>query len=291
MNDARQQDHSTIVEKPRRGKFHRRLRLVVRCCVFAAAVVLLLPLVPWSWATMLVPASSPFVALATAIATRSLGAAAVIGLPIVLIVLMRRRWFCRWLCPMGLMSECAGRVSPLSHKRCRRVPSLGKAVVLMSMAAACFGYPLLLWLDPLAIFSGLFGLGHATAASAAKVSAGIFTGIMVLSFVLPGAWCLKLCPLGATQEFLAMPRKIMLRRKKTTGDTGDSPMVADAKSDTGGPMPRRSALAKIAGAACAGLGATIGWEGRTAGTDHNASLLRPPGAGPSWQFSQLCLRC
>ncbi len=291
MNDARQQDHPATAEKPRRGKFRRRLRMAVRCGVFAAAIVLLLPLAPWGWSTMVVPAASVFVTLASLIATRSVGAAAVIGLPIALVVLLRKRWFCRWMCPMGLMTECVGRVSPLSHKRCRRVPPLGKAVVLLSMAAACVGYPLLLWLDPLAIFSGLFGLGHATGGSAAKVSVMIFGGIMVLSFVLPGAWCLKLCPLGATQEFLAVPRKLLLRWRKGAGDRDDSPTDAETKSDPGGPIHRRSAMEKIAGSAFAGLGAMLGCEAHLQGTGSDASVLRPPGAAPSGLFPQLCLRC
>ncbi|MBN2290807.1 MAG: 4Fe-4S dicluster domain-containing protein [Pirellulales bacterium] len=275
----------------RRVKLTRRLRTVVRCCIFAAAVALLLPLLPWPWSTMVVPACSSFVMLATVIATRSLGAAAMVGLPILLIVIVRRRWFCRWMCPVGLMTEAAGRVSPLSHKRCRHVPPLGKAVVLMSIIAACFGYPLLLWLDPLAIFSGLFGWGHDATAGAAKISATIFTGIMVLSILVPGAWCLKLCPLGATQEFISRPLRMLSRRWKAMRNPGDSKIIVHAESQTSAQIPRRSILTMIAGSACAGLGGTLGWEGRLAAENQNASALRPPGAVPSWQFPQLCLRC
>ncbi len=274
----------------------RRLRTLVRCCAFVVAVLLLVPLTPWPlapwpWATMVVPACSSFVTLATVIATRSLGPAAMVGLPILLVVLVRRRWFCRWLCPVGLLSECAGRLSPVSATKCQCLSSLGKAIVLLSLAAACFGYPLLLWLDPLAIFTGLFGLGHASAGSAAMMSAGLFAGLIVLSGVLPGAWCLKCCPLGATQDLLAMPSKILLRHKKATNDTNVSPEFADTKDVAGFPLPRRTMLAMAAGTVCAGLGVTLGWGGRCKGGDRHASLLRPPGAVPAWQFPQLCLRC
>ena len=260
----------------RRVKQSRRLRTYVRCGAFAAAVLLLLPLSPWPWTTMAVPALSPFVAIATVVATRSAGASAIIGLPIVLAVLLRRRWFCRWLCPVGLLSEYAGRLSGVSPRRCRRVPSIGKAVVLLSIAASCVGYPLLLWLDPLAIFSGLFGLGHTMAGSAALVSAGVFAVLIALSAVAPGVWCLKLCPLGATQDLLSVPGKMLFSRKKVSQDVGSRA------------LPRRAVLGM---GVWAGLGAALGWAGRTRGTGRGASVLRPPGAVAGWQFPQLCLRC
>ena len=61
---------------------------------------------------------------------------------------------------MGLLAESAGRLSPVSPGRCRRLPPIGKGIVLVSLgAAASFGYPLLVWLDPLAMFSGAVRLG------------------------------------------------------------------------------------------------------------------------------------
>ena len=280
----------------RRVKPPRRLRTLARCCAFVVAVLLLMPLVPWDWSTMVVPACSSFVTLASVLATRSLGPAAMIGLPIVLVVLVRRRWFCRWLCPVGLLSECAGRLSPVSPKRCQCVPPLGKAIVLLSLAAACFGYPLLLWLDPLAIFTGLFGWGHVSAGSAVMVSASMFAGLIVLSAVLPGAWCLKLCPLGATQDLLAIPGKKLFGRKKAAGGTNVGPNCTSVKGNRGKQLPqynlpRRSMLVIVAGTVCAGLGATLGWMGQAKGGRRRAPQLRPPGAVPAWQFPQLCLRC
>jgi len=264
-------------------KRRRRFRTVVRCCALVAAVILLVPLTRWTAGAMLVPAVSPFVAMATSIATRSLSIAALVGLPVLVISIVRRRWFCRWVCPVGLLGECVARISPVSAAKCRRVPPIGRGLVLASISASVVGYPLLLWLDPLAIFSGPFSLGHGPLRASAWVGAAALGGVVVLSFPLPGLWCRKLCPLGATQELLAMPRRIASRWRRRS--------ASPSEQKAGVPTTRRSLLAMSAGAVCAGIGARFGWTGRASGQHQETSSLRPPGAVQSWQFAQLCLRC
>ena len=269
------------------GKHRRYWRTLVRCCVFAAAVVLLVPLVPWTSAAMVVPALSPFVLAAVGIGARGLGLGALIGLPVLIMVVLRRRWFCRWLCPVGLLTEGVGRLSPVSGTRCRRVPAVGRGLVFLSIFAAAVGYPMFLWLDPLAIFSGAFGLWHDPSEPAGWVAAGALAGVLVLSALLPGAWCLKICPLGATQELLAVPLRVL------SGKIGRSTAAIRAEESAieMAPMPRRSVLAMAAGTACAGLGVWLGFTGRIRGEGRKPSALRPPGAAPPWLFGQLCIRC
>ncbi len=260
-------------------------RTIVRCCSLAAAVVLVLGLLPWKEAVLVVPAASPYVATATTIATRSVGAATLIAAPMLVLVLVRRRWLCRWLCPVGLMTECAGRLSPVSASRCKRVPPLGKGIVLLSIAAACFGFPLLLWLDPLTLFSAVVGLACDPLPTAGYVAAGVMGGLLVLSFALPGAWCRRVCPLGATQELLAIPARVFSRKRIAPAEQGNGDSQHPQE------VPRRSLLAMAAGAVCAGLGARFGLVGRAQGQGRSSPVLRPPGAAPAWQFPQLCLRC
>ena len=261
--------------------------MIVRCCAFAAAVVLLIPLVPWTSAAVVVPALSPFVSIVGGLGARSLGLVTLIGLPVLIAVLVWRRWFCRWLCPVGLLTESVGRISPFSGARCRRVPTVGRGLVFLSLFSAAVGYPLFLWLDPLAIFGGLFGLWHDPSGPAGWVAAGALAGVMVLSAVLPGAWCLKVCPLGATQELLLVPLRLL--------SGGRGKLTAAIRAEEGAletaPLPRRSVLAIAAPAACAGLGAWLGVAGRARAERRKSSLLRPPGAVRPRLFGQLCIRC
>ena len=269
------------------GKQRRYWRTIARCSAFAAAVVLLVPLVPWTSAAVVVPALSPFVLIVAGIAARSVGLGTLIGLPVLIGALVWRRWFCRWLCPVGLLGDGVARLSPVSGVGCRRVPAVGKGLVFVALAAAVVGYPMFLWLDPLAIFGGVFGFCHDPMEPAGWVAAAALTGVLLLSALSPGVWCLKICPLGATQELLAVPLRLLPDgRRKSTAAIRTIEGEIDAA-----PMPRRSVLTMVAGTLCLGLGAWLGAAGRARGEGRNPSALRPPGAAPPWLFSQLCIRC
>ena len=239
---------------------------------------------PWPGARLLVPAISPFTGIVASLATWFVGAGGVAYITVLVLGVLRRRWFCRWACPVGLMTECAGRVSPVSPSSCKAVPRLGIWLVVISFSAALVGYPLFLWLDPLAIFSGTVGLG--VGRTAASIGAACVLGaILILSFVLPGVWCLKICPLGATQELLAMPRRWFSRRGAADDEaSGQDELVAE-------PLSRRSLLTGVVGAACALAGVPLGLAARSRGEQGERSVLRPPGARAEWLFGQLCLRC
>lgn len=262
----------------------RRTRTVARCTAFAACAVLLLAPLPWPQAALIVPAASPFVGTAASLAARSLGAAAVVCAPVLLLALFQRRGFCRWVCPVGLMTELAGRISPVPARRCRPIPRLGLWLALLSLSAAAAGYPLFLWLDPLALFSGTLGVTFNPASAAAQASVGVLAGVLLLSFLLPGVWCLKLCPLGATQDLLAAPRIWLRRRKNADSDATNDELLAE-------PMSRRSLLTTAVGATCAVAGVPLGLAARPRDGSENATVLRPPGAAEEWQFGQLCIRC
>ena len=249
-----------------------------------AMVLLLVAPLPWTQARLAVLAASPFTGIAASVATWFVGAAGVVFVIVLVLAVLRRRWFCRWACPVGLMTECAGRVSPVSPSCGKAVPRLGVWLVVLSFSAAAVGYPLFLWLDPLAIFSGTVGL--AVGSTAASVGAACLLGaILVVSFLLPGVWCLKVCPLGATQELLAIPRRWLSRRGEGDNEaSGQDELVVE-------PLSRRSLLTGVVGAACAVAGVPLGLAARSRGEQRERSVLRPPGAKVDWQFGQLCLRC
>ncbi len=259
---------------------HRRLlRLAARSCVLAIGVVCALGVLPWAWTAMALPALSPYVAIGALIAGRTATVATPAGLLVAALVLWRPRWFCRFACPVGLLLEQAGRLRPKARPRLARVPPLGQWAVLLTLAGALVGYPLLLWLDPLALLNGFF-----TGWRQPLTSSGLVVGIglplvLLLNLLWPFAWCRRLCPLGATQDLLALLRRLLHRLRQPRGE--DAPHLPAHRRRS--PLPRRTVLAMAAGVG--GAAATSRWG-------HGATKpLRPPGAVAEHRFTGLCIRC
>lgn len=248
---------------PRWGRRH--LRLLVRGACFLAAVAALWPLAPGLNSSLWVPAFSPFAALAVMIAIRGFHAAAWLGMAVGAVVLVKHRFFCRWVCPMGFCLDGAGRLGRRLKRRPADVPPWGQWIVLLTLGGACLGYPLLLWLDPLAIFTGVFSLGHTGWLAAAG-----FTAVLALSILWPGVWCGRVCPLGAFQDLL----HVTLRSLR---------FVPGHKSDGESRLSRRAVLGVAAGAGSAGIVGLVHGDKRPP--------LRPPNARTESRFVGLCTRC
>jgi len=239
------------VELKRLESTHRRLvRLVTRACVLVAGVVFALGVLPWRWTSMVLPALSPYVVIGAAIAGRTVTAVTPIGLMVAAIALFRPRWLCRVLCPVGLLIEQVGRLRPKARPRLARVPPFGQWIVLLTLAGALVGYPLLLWLDPMLV--------------------------LLLGVLWPFVWCRRICPLGATQDLLALLRRIVRRRV-------EHPLHHAPAERRRNPLPRRTVLAMVAGAGAA-VAASRWAHGGT-------RPLRPPGAIAEERFTGLCIRC
>ena len=256
----------------------RTIRFVVRCGVLAMLVVCSLPLLPWSWAPQVPPAVSPFLTIGSAIAGRVLTTAFLIGIPFGLMAMVSRRWLCRNICPIGLLLEPLARLGP---SKTAGFPPLGQWIALLTFGGACLGYPLLLWSDPMALFSGFFGAFTKSLTVTALLSAIGLPLVLLISLVRPNLWCAKLCPLGATQDFLALPRRLLRRSQSETPDAGDVPL-APYRFGTG--LARRSVLAMGLGAAWAAV--TLRFPRAEA-----ARPLRPPGAIAERRFTGVCVRC
>jgi ferredoxin-type protein NapF len=250
----------------------RRVRLLVRGACFLAAGAALWPIVSGVNSSLWIPALSPFVALAGVIATRGFYAAAWLGLVVGAVVLVKHRFFCRWVCPMGFCLDGANRLGRRLGRRSIRVPPLGQWIVLLTLGGACLGYPLLLWLDPLAIFTAIFSLGERQPGYAAGLAVVGFAAILMLSVLWPQAWCGRVCPLGALQDLLhkasRFPRLLAAR--------DDIPHEA-------GDLSRRAVFGMAAGAGSAGIVGLA--RGNTPGP------IRPPNARQESRFVGLCTRC
>ena len=176
-----------------------------RLCLAAAVAALWPVLVEHPQSVRWVAAVSPFVTVASLLAGCAVGAAAIAGLAVAAIAVFRRRWFCRWICPTGSVptwrAALAAAVGSLRPAR-GAAQQIGQWIALATLAGACVGYPLFLWLDPLAMFGGAFSLrGPGYEAIGWWTAAGL-PAVVLLSLLLPGVWCGRLCPLGGMQELL-----------------------------------------------------------------------------------------
>ena len=250
----------------------RRIRWLVRVSSLVVAIVLLLAARQTRW-PVLVPALSPFIAVGSILATRAFAVTACLGLAVGLIAMLRPRCFCRWVCPLGLCADGMSYVGRRCGRKPAKLPSIGRWIVLLTLASACLGYPLLLCLDPLAMFSGAFGI--------AESRTGWLTALPLLlvlttSFVWPHIWCSRICPLGAFQDMLAYPLRRARQARNQAGGNRSS-------SRWNPPLARRTVLGVAAGAALAGIARSS--QGST------PRPLRPPGAIDEPEFLGVCVRC
>jgi ferredoxin-type protein NapF len=251
-------------------------RLLVRLVCLSAAVLCLLPINNRDALMALVPALSPFVALASILVTQTIQPILGLGLLSALVALFRQRWFCRWACPMGLCLDSASCLGQhLKRTPCQPL-SVGRWLLALTLGGAILGCPLFLWLDPLSLFSGLFLLTEQGQLFMTAVSFILLAFLLTVSLLWPHTWCRGLCPLGAFQDLLAMMSRSLRSLLKPARDlSGSVPWEH--------PVPRRTLLGLLAGAASASI---LRHTGRD--TSHP---LRPPGAVDERIIKGLCTRC
>jgi ferredoxin-type protein NapF len=235
-------------------------------------VLMALPL-GWGIFTGITIWLSPFVMLNSIFVLKSvvwLNGLAVI--PLVLI-LWRKRWFCRHICPVGwgcdlVSGSRKGRGIPV-----KRIPPLGKWLALTSFIAALAGIPLFILLDPMSVFNGFFVFFSKGVSIPILLSFLGLPAILAINVPFPGIWCSRLCPLGGMQDELTTVKNILLKKQVRE-------KRAKAISTTG----RRFFLASGAGLAA---GLLLPPYLKTA----ERRYLRPPGSVPEQTFNTLCLRC
>jgi ferredoxin-type protein NapF len=263
---------------PRKPALHKSdVRWLVRVAILAIAVVILLPVFRETWLPVIVPALSPFVSIASVVATGTLPLAGWIGIGIGVVTVFRRRWFCRWVCPTGTCADVATRAGLRMGRHRPNMFAVGPWIAWITLGGAVFGYPLLLWLDPLALLSGIFGVLHGSSMVAGLWSAAGVATILCVSIILPGIWCSHVCPLGATQDGLAQVGGLL---RKITERT--EPALHPAPG-----LRRRTILGAMLGATM-GVGCAVAVRNVRALA---AGPLRPPGAVDETRFTGICVRC
>ena len=257
-------------------RWRRVLRTAGRWLVLVAAVALAWPLRPESSTSVFLPALSPFIAVASAFSVRAVGRLALLALPVVLLALVFPRWFCRHGCPVGLLQEGVERVRSNPPQHWLKGPALGQWLIMLTLGGAVLGYPLFLWLDPLAIFNGFLNAWRQPIALGTLLTGLALPLLLLLDLARPRLWCQRLCPLGATQDLLAGPRRLFRTKSRCL----EPDRVVGARASNRG---RRGFLAALAGAAGAVAMRTVH------GTP--PPLLRPPGSLDEQRFTGVCVRC
>lgn len=257
------------------------LRLYVRMACLLIAVVLLLPFPFWAHSSKIFVQASPFVTICTILAGGALWLGSILGIGFLVISLFRKRFFCRYACPVGLILDTVSGIRPSVKLWWKGSPSIGRYIVLLTLAGAIVGYPLFLWMDPLALLNSAFSVYKASDLSAVLISLSGMVILLLLSLTSGKLWCARICPLGATQDILDDAASLCRRFiKRPETDTEAKNRYKDLL-----PSTRRVFISIAAGV---GLGLLAKKVGHAETRD---SLLRPPGAIKEDEFTALCLRC
>jgi MauM/NapG family ferredoxin protein len=172
-------------------------RQYVRVGCFVLAILLLWPLPFWLNYSGIFVQASPFVTICAILAGGTFGMGSILGLAFSVIALIRKRWFCRNICPVGLLMDGASRIGFRKTAWWRKCPSIGRYIALLTAAAAVVGYPLFLWMDPLAFFSSAFST---TRRMFLAISAGVGLGLLAERVGNASATNTPLRPPGAIEE-------------------------------------------------------------------------------------------
>lgn len=273
--------------------YHHHQRTILRIGVLALATIVSAQVFPLLSGVAVWPAASPLLAICAAVASRSVSWASLIGLPLLVLALVRGRWFCHHLCPTGFLLIWVGKLSRRQHLSMRRFPVLGPGLCLVMLGSALAGFPLLLNLDPLVQFNGFFSVWRGTdwrwvdgLPALSLIILGLITAIW------PHLWCERICPLGALQALLGITgnfcRHVIRRKSALQPEVCSIPVCPSSLlAPVGGVVAgRRMFLAMV-------FGAGLGWVFKRMGAPCPGTdgPIRPPGAVAEPVLRGLCARC
>ncbi|MBN2243142.1 MAG: 4Fe-4S dicluster domain-containing protein [Acidobacteria bacterium] len=256
-------------------------RMYVRVGCFLLATLLLLPFPFWMDGSRVFVHASSFITMGTILAGGTIWVGSILGLAFAAIALVRKRWFCRHICPVGLILDTVSGTKLPVRIWWRRSPAIGKYIVFLTAGGALLGYPLFLWMDPLAFLNNAFSVYGATGVVSVLASLSGMVVLLLLTMTSGDLWCARICPLGATQDLLenfgSFCRNLRKPKRTESGETAAQGNAVWAA--------RRMFLAVAAGLGSSLVARKIG-EARS-----DRAPLRPPGAIREDEFTGLCLRC
>jgi len=244
----------------------------VRIASTIAAFFLALPL-GLKGATGLFVWTSPFIMLNSVIILKSFVFLNLLGITVLFLSAFKNRFFCRYMCPVGF---CCDKISGIRRSGIslhKKMPDIGAWLALVSIAAAFAGIPLLILLDPLAIFHGTFSIFSEGWSLVTVLSLCGFPVLIAVNYLFPDIWCSKVCPLGGMQDLITGIRRrteLIIHKKPQ-----DSNLYSPA---------RRLLLASA-------LGITSGLVIPKIIRPSKSEYFRPPASLEPRMFNTLCIRC
>jgi MauM/NapG family ferredoxin protein len=231
---------------------------------------------------------------------------ALLGIVLGFVALWRWRPFCRWICPLGTCNEVAAKLGGWCRLPTLRLWWLGQVLAVSALLGLILGIPLLLWLDPLAIWSSPW---EAAGGGTSRLGMmGFAVGLVLLfSLATRGGWCRYLCLVGGLQEVLFFGRRSCVQRLRHWGSLSSrrnppTPALPEIKDALQGnvmvdpsmlrndsvAMDKRFIRRFFLGASLAGVAVVVPGPRPS----REPRRLRPPGAQrPESTFLGLCVRC
>lgn len=171
----------------------------------------------------------PLTALATGMTSGTLYRGLALALLVVIPTLFFGRFFCSWICPLGILNQWVGywfhgrRPAEEIHlNRYRSIFRIKYYLLAALLAMALAGVLQIGLLDPVALITRSFVVGVWPSLDprhplywGGGLIAGILLAIVVLNRLLPRFWCRVLCPLGALLGVLSWRALWRIRRDVT----------------------------------------------------------------------------
>jgi ferredoxin len=209
--------------------------------IYAAFFMVLFVLLLWltsfgrmkGYETPLFLELDPFTAIASFLTSWTLYKGLVLSLVIIIGTLFLGRFFCSWICPMGIINQIAGSiftklraVDTVTLNSYRTLYRLKYYILALFLVLAVFGALQTGLLDPISFITRSFVIALFPAVNYGRdwiylkqplFNGGTFIGLLFIAVIfanrfLPRFWCRAVCPLGALLGLLSFKPLLGIRR-------------------------------------------------------------------------------